>query len=130
MRKETEMMMRERERIEREKQELLRQQQQQGRFDATTSEELSLPSPVPVSARLGPKVDSDSEGKWSHALDSVLQAPGGNRRSTSQPQAKPGSILPGASSFEDLEAMIHAEKRRKRDQMKERNKGFVRPKQW
>ncbi len=140
MRKETEDLVRECERIKQEKEELLRQSQ----FN-------SLPKPVPLTARLGPKVTGgegepattttvqrpavqETEGKWSDALDSVLEAVGtsgagggGKSREASLPKA--GSILPGASSFEDIEAYLDAEKKRKKHQMKERNKGFVKPRQ-
>ncbi len=127
MRKETAELLRERERIEQEKQELLSQAQLG-----------SLPKPVPVTARLGPKLDhqqpsssSTSEGKWDDALDSVLKAVGPSSSSKAPPPAaKADSILPGASSFEDLEAMLDAEKRKKKDEMRERNRGFAqKPKQ-
>ncbi len=144
MRKETEDLVRERERIKQEKEELLRQSQ----FN-------SLPKPVPLTVRLGPKVTGEegepattttttttvqrpamqeTEGKWSDALDSMLEAvgtsgAGGGGKSHKASLPKAGSILPGASSFEDIEAYLDAEKKRKKHQMKERNKGFVKPRQ-
>ena len=43
---------------------------------------------------------------------------------------KPSNIIPGAKSFEELEQFLDKAKQQKKVEMKERNKGFIRPKQW
>ena len=60
------------------------------------------------------------------AVDSDKYSNGGEKmgRSTA------GKILPGAKSYEDIQAYLAAAKREKIDKLREQNKGFVRPGRW
>ncbi len=131
MRKETEELMRERERIAKEREALMRGELpgQSTSSPSTSSTPSSSTLTKTMTSRLGPRVDEAEEGKWSDALDSVLHAVKGPAATQSKAKAKkvkPASIIPGASSFEDIEAYLDAEKKKKKDQMKQRNKDLIR----
>lgn len=130
----TNELIEEREQIQKQKEELLKRQlmQQQEDFEATLG---GNKLPVPVKSRLTPLVPSkrEIEGKWSddrymdNTMDSGLGVAGTSKR---QPSASSRDIIPEAKSFEDLEAMISAKTKKRKEEMKERNRGFVKPKQW
>lgn len=106
MRSQTKRLQREREEIEKEKQELLKQQR-----EMEESITQSLPVPVPVTRK--------EEAYMDNVMDSVLDA-----------VKKPDKVIPGAKSFEDIEAYLDEKKKEKKDQMRQRNKNLVKPKGW
>ena len=68
-----------------------------------------------------------------NVLSSVLKAvDSSDMNSNGQLMDRPtaGKILPGATSYEDIQAYLAAAKREKIDKLREQNKGFVRPGRW